>query len=86
MSITGHGMPNGTLCGKAVVEMMLGQIHGLRTQEVQEELVSRGNLPKAYIISRERIERCREMDTVEVQDRKWGLESGRRFYSEICEN
>ena len=84
-SITGHGMPNATLCGKAVVEMLLGQMHGMRSQDVMEELISSGDLPKAYLISKERIDRSRKMDTVEAQDRKWGSEPGRCCHYKVGE-
>lgn len=67
---TGHGMPNATLCGKAVVEMILAQEHGVAVNEVQTKLVTDGNLPKAYLITQERIERCRDLDSVQVQDQK----------------
>lgn len=70
-------MPNGTLCGKAVVEMMLASMQGMAVEDVQEDLVQSNDLPRSYVISRERISRCRELDSVEVQDRKG--EAGMRF-------
>ncbi len=63
-------MPNATLCGKAVIEMMLGRLKGNDVQDVQQQLVDSGNLPKAYIISKGRIDGCRKLDSVEVQDQK----------------
>ena len=63
-------MPNGTLCGRAVVEMALAEESGVAMHEVQNQLVTDGNLPKAYIITRERIERCKDIDSVRVQDQK----------------
>lgn len=74
---SGHGMPNGTLCGKAVVEMMLAPMQGTAIEDVQEELVQSGNLPRSYVISRARILLCKELDSVEVQDRNG--EFGVRF-------
>ncbi len=62
-------MPNGTLCGKAVVEMMLAPIQGKALEDVHEELVKSGNLPRSYIMSRARMLRCKELDSVAVQDR-----------------
>lgn len=62
-------MPNGTLCGKAVVEMVLGQESNLAVYNIQEQLVKEGNLPRSYIISKERIGRCQKLESVEVQDR-----------------
>ncbi len=67
---SGHGMPNATLCGKAVVEMMLAQDRGIAPLDVQERLVKNGDLPKSYLITKERIDRCKQMDSVEVQDQK----------------
>ena len=75
---SGHGMPNGTLCGKAVVDMMLAQEAGLPVDAVQEQLVKSGNLPRSYLITKERIERCKGLDSVEVQDVK-GLEGLRHL-------
>lgn len=63
-------MPNGTLCGKAVVEMVLAQERGVAIDEVQSKLVTGGDLPQAYIITQERIERCKDIDSVQVQDQK----------------
>lgn len=63
-------MPNGTLCGKAIVEMVLAQEDGVAIEEVQNKLVTDGNLPRAYIITQERIERCKDIDSVQVQDQK----------------
>ena len=67
---SGHGMPNGTLCGKAVVDMMLAQEAGQSLITVQEQMVKSGDLPKSYLITKERIERCKKLDSVEVQDIK----------------
>lgn len=63
-------MPNGTLCGKAVVEMVMAQESGVAVEEVQKILVTDGNLPQAYVITPERIERCKLIDSVQVQDEK----------------
>ena len=73
---SGHGMPNGMLCGKAVVDMLLAQEAGEDLKVVQEQMVKRGDLPKAYLITKERIVRCKMLDSVEVQDEK-GLEAFR---------
>ena len=69
-TLVGHGMPNGTLCGRAVVEMALAEDSGVAVNEVQDKLVAGGNLPKAYVITRERMERCKDIDSVQVQDQK----------------
>jgi glycine/D-amino acid oxidase-like deaminating enzyme len=65
---TGHGMPNGTLCGKAVVDMVLGESDGKDLTTVHKEMVQRGDIPKSYILTKERIERARQMLTVQQQD------------------
>lgn len=68
---SGHGMPNASLCGKAVVEMVLGSESGAPADCVEERLIRRGELPAAYVITKERMERAQEMESVEVQDRIW---------------
>ena len=67
---TGHGMPNGTLCGKAVVEMLLGEESGIEANVVAERLIESGDLPRAYLITKERMERAHQLDEVKVQDEK----------------
>ncbi|ORY12986.1 FAD dependent oxidoreductase [Clohesyomyces aquaticus] len=67
---TGHGMPNGTLCGKAVVDMMLGEEAGEDVYALQAKMVQKGEMPKSYIISKERIAKARMWPTVEVQDKE----------------
>ncbi|OCL08472.1 FAD dependent oxidoreductase-like protein [Glonium stellatum] len=66
---TGHGMPNGTLCGKAVVQMALAELDSEDVRLVEERLVRDGEMPKSYLISQERMERARNLPTVEVADR-----------------
>jgi glycine/D-amino acid oxidase-like deaminating enzyme len=66
---TGHGMPNGTLCGKAVVDMVLGEAAGTSITEVQTQMVEKGDIPKSYIITPERLARARLWPTVEQQDK-----------------
>ncbi|OAK93998.1 DAO-domain-containing protein [Phaeosphaeriaceae sp. SRC1lsM3a] len=65
---TGHGMPNGTLCGKAVVDMVLAEMEGKMLGEVQQRMVEEGAIPKSYLLSEERMERARKMLTVQQQD------------------
>jgi glycine/D-amino acid oxidase-like deaminating enzyme len=65
---TGHGMPNGTLCGKAVVDMVLGEQEGRELRDVVESMVKEGGIPGSYILSKERIDRARKMLTVQQQD------------------
>jgi len=73
MGSIGHGMPNGTLCGKAVVEMLLGEESGEAAKAVAESLVQSGDLPNAYVITKERMERAQRLDEVQVQDAKGGV-------------
>ena len=65
-------MPNGTLCGKALVEMVLGEESGAPQDYVEEKLVRTGNLPQGYLISDERIKKCEAMQFVSIKDaKKW---------------
>ena len=70
-------MPNATLCGKAVVEMLLGEENGTAAEDIVESMVGAGDLPRAYVITRERMERAQELDEVKVQDEKWA--AGKRW-------
>ncbi|KAF1943305.1 FAD dependent oxidoreductase [Clathrospora elynae] len=65
---TGHGMPNGTLCGKAVVDMVLGEYEGKELDAVQTRMVEKGDIPKSYVLTKERVKRARKMMTVQQQD------------------
>jgi hypothetical protein len=66
---TGHGMPNTTLCGKAVVDMLLGEEAGHDLGTLQTQLVQSGDIPSSYILTKERIERARTAFlTVQQQD------------------
>lgn len=67
---TGHGMPNGTLCGKAVADMVMAEEAGEKHDVVTARMVEKGHIPQAYLITEERIERARSWPTVEVQDRE----------------
>lgn len=65
---TGHGMPNTTLCGKAVVDMLLGEEAGQELGNLQTQMVQSGDIPSSYLLSKERIERARTLLTVQQQD------------------
>jgi glycine/D-amino acid oxidase-like deaminating enzyme len=72
---TGHGMPNATLCARAVVQMILeerkpstGSLDE-RLTTLQQRLVEAGDLPKSYFISQERIDRARHLPDVLTQDK-----------------
>lgn len=76
-------MPNGTLCGKAVVEMLLAEENGTRTEITAQNLISSGDLPRAYMITQERMDRARTLDSVRMQDEqgmagdRWGVSLGK---------
>lgn len=86
-------MPNATLCAKALVQMLLSQTPSPKPTstlpfpfrqntltEIQTSLVTSGDLPQAYLISEERMERCGKLESVRVQDEKgivgWGSRGG----------
>lgn len=50
--------------------MMLADENGADVEGCKEELVKTGNLPRSYLITKERIERCKEMKTVQEQDQE----------------
>lgn len=64
-------MPNATLCGKAIAEMVLGAESDGSHEYVAERLVETGNLPQGYVITKERIERCKALESVHAQEVKW---------------
>ncbi|KAF2104479.1 FAD dependent oxidoreductase-like protein [Rhizodiscina lignyota] len=64
---TGHGMPNGTLCGKAVVDMLLADENGADMAKVQQDMVEKGDIPKLYLLTQERIDNARALPTVKTQ-------------------
>lgn len=67
---SGHGMPNATLCGKAVVEMMLAEeTKGLSYEAVCDKLVQSRDLPRSYLITRERLLAAVTLPTVAQQDK-----------------
>ena len=64
-------MPNATLCGKAIAEMVLGAESDGPYEYVTDRLVKTGELPQAYAITKERMERCKALESVQAQDAKW---------------
>ncbi|KAF2397950.1 FAD dependent oxidoreductase-like protein [Trichodelitschia bisporula] len=64
---SGHGMPNGALCARAVVRMILGSEAGEEPDSVVEGLVSRGDLPESYVLTPERMEAAQRVDSVWIQ-------------------
>jgi hypothetical protein len=64
-------MPNTTLCGKAVVDMLLAEEAGHDLSTVQAQMVQKGDMPSSYILTKERIERARTAFlTVQQQDER----------------
>ena len=64
---SGHGMPNGTLCGRAAVEMILGRESGAPGEYVEERLVTKGEIPRGYLVNEKRIEKCKGLPSVKEQ-------------------
>jgi glycine/D-amino acid oxidase-like deaminating enzyme len=78
---TGHGMPNATLCARAVVEMMLKDdegeegeagFHGLGregwAEMVKEDMIKAEKIPSSYVVTQERIAHAKALPSVKVQD------------------
>jgi glycine/D-amino acid oxidase-like deaminating enzyme len=65
---TGHGMPNATLCARAVVEMIGEENKGKGHVALSLNMVKNGKLPLGYIITKERIETAKGLPDVETQD------------------
>ncbi|KAH7115806.1 FAD dependent oxidoreductase [Dendryphion nanum] len=65
---TGHGMPNGTLCGKAVVDFLLGEEAGEDFTTLQQKMVKDGDIPESYLITPERIATARSCPTVAARE------------------
>ena len=61
-------MPNASLCGKAVAEMVLGAESEAPYEYMTERLVQTGDLPQAYVITKERMKRCEALESVQAQD------------------
>ncbi|KAK8176409.1 FAD dependent oxidoreductase-like protein [Phyllosticta citribraziliensis] len=61
---TGHGMPNGTLCGKAVVDLLLAEEAGLSPAAARDKVVHDVGLPRSYLVTDERIQAARALPTV----------------------
>ncbi|KAJ9657407.1 hypothetical protein H2201_008203 [Coniosporium apollinis] len=65
-----HGMPNGTLCGKAIVDMMLAESEGTNLSTLQEQMVHNGDIPRGYLITDKRIRDARRLPTVAVAEKE----------------
>lgn len=58
---TGHGLPNGPMCAKAVVEMILD---GGDAEQLGKELVEQEKLPAAYLLTKERMKKAMQLPSV----------------------
>ena len=65
---TGHGMPNASLCAKALVSMMLAEEGSIRYEEVCNTLVKDGDLPEIYLLTAQRLNAARNLPSVAEQD------------------
>lgn len=76
---SGHGMPNGTLCGKAVVGMLLADDAGDDAGRLQREMIANGDLPKGYFLTEDRMTQARRLPAVMLQEGgggAWNRNSG----------
>ncbi|KAK5078172.1 hypothetical protein LTR64_003424 [Lithohypha guttulata] len=70
---TGHGMPNATLCGKAVVDMVLAEeSKTIQYAEFCRRLIEGGDLPESYLITSERMKAAHGLPSVAEQDAAGG--------------
>ncbi|KAF1988931.1 FAD dependent oxidoreductase [Aulographum hederae CBS 113979] len=81
---TGHGMPNGTLCGKAVVDMVLAEAEGEDLKALHSRMVEEGDLPQAYLITSQRFEKAKNLPTVAAQDGDEAALDIRSFNLGVC--
>lgn len=65
---TGHGMPNATLCAKAVVDMVLDDVDGKDHEDTCRRLVAANDLPESYVLTEERLRKANELPSVAEQD------------------
>ncbi|KAG8625215.1 hypothetical protein KVT40_006966 [Elsinoe batatas] len=75
---TGHGMPNTWLCGKTVAGIVGRLRQGREMGEAIEEATGETELPDAYRLTEERVERARKRVSVYEQDNKWFAPHGGR--------
>lgn len=65
---TGHGMPNASLCAKALVDMVLADEAKVKYEEICEQLVETRDLPKIYLLTAKRLQDARKLPSVMEQD------------------
>ncbi|KAI9654384.1 MAG: hypothetical protein M1821_006700 [Bathelium mastoideum] len=77
---TGHGMPNGFLCGRAVADMILAADAGQSVWEAQEAATKATyGLPRSYLVTDQRIRRARKLPTVAEADEKGWMGFGEQY-------
>jgi hypothetical protein len=88
---TGHGMPNTWLCGKAVANMVQNHFDASSLRDAYDRLESfpmwwqralqtaatKFGVPKAYLVTEERLQKAMELEDVEAVDCA-EMERGRR--------
>lgn len=74
---TGHGMPNTWLSGKAVALMVQAETEGVAQGEATALAVEKTGLPKAYLLTEQRVQKAMACEDVEAHD--WSeMERARR--------
>jgi len=77
MSFSSDGMPNATLCGRAVALMVLSQLPSDKQDsfdadaalaDVTSTLIAQEDLPEQYLLTQERIDRALQMPSVAQRD------------------
>lgn len=71
------GMPNGTLCGRAVAQMVLSHLFPASSQtslqsleSTTRNLIVAGDLPEQYVLTPERVERAIKMPSVAMLEQE----------------
>jgi glycine/D-amino acid oxidase-like deaminating enzyme len=67
---TGHGMPNATLCARAVVKMIVAEENGEDPEELKKQLLKKGDLPVEYFVDEARVKSASQLPDVATQDRE----------------
>jgi glycine/D-amino acid oxidase-like deaminating enzyme len=70
---TGHGMPNATLCARAVVRLIVADEKGEDVAGVTGAMVEGGEIPECYLLTEDRMAMARSLPIVAVQDAQRGV-------------
>ena len=77
---TGHGMPNGYLCGRAIVEMIFAVEAGQSVWTAQDGAVKRASgLPRSYLVTDQRIRRAGKLPSVAKAEELGWLGFGQQY-------